>query len=86
MCVKMMRKLPSPIVRQACTYSEFFSPMTQPRTMRVRPGMVKIVMAMTVLTDPAPSMATIVIASSSPGNASRISTIRLISESTHPPK
>ena len=84
--VKMMRRLLSPIVLHASTYSELFRLSTTLRTMRVKPGMVNIVMAMTVLTEPGPSTATMVMASSRPGNASRMSMNRLIIASTQPPK
>ena len=81
----MMRRFPAPSARDASTKSCSFAPSTAPRTTRAKYGISAIPTAMTTLTSPTPSTATMRIESTMDGKPNITSMIREPRASTRPP-
>ena len=85
MCLKMILALLVPMVSAACTNLRSLMETACPRTRRVYQGHQETTMAIMAFVRPEPSSATKAIARSSGGNDRKISVIRIMTLSIHPP-
>ena len=86
MCLKRMRAGEAPMTLSALQYSSFFTTCTWPRTTRAKLGTFATPMAMITFCVPCPRMVMRMRASRLKGKAIMPSMMRMIMESTAPPK